>query len=319
MRFSLVSVLLPGLLGAAILPDTLGPWHRATSAQPALADRAVWDEYGFKEAETATYQNGAARFELTAWRLQDSTAALAIYQWQRPANSHASKLAPLAAETRDGLMWAQGQYVLLAAGYHPTAADIAAIGQALKNVDVTPLPILPGYLPTDSLVANSERYIIGAAGLAKFDPAISASLAGFHMGAEAQLGLFHSAKGDMAMAIFNYPTPQIAMQKYADFEKAGAVAKRTGPLVAVFIAPGDPDLAERLLGQVRYQAEITRNEYVPTKRDNMGDLLLNICILIGILLVFALVSGLLWGGVRALRRMLRRGPEPEPMITLHLE
>jgi hypothetical protein len=319
MRFFLSVLLLPGLLSAALLPDAVPPWHKSGAGVPVLADRPVWDEYGFKEAETGTYQNGSAKFTLTAWRLQDPTGALAAFEWQRPAHARASKLATLAAETRGGLIWVHGQYVLSADGHQPTAEEIGAIGQALKNVDTTALPALPGYLPAENLVPNSERYVTGAAGLAKFDPAIAPSLAGFHLGAEAQLGVFRGPKGDMVMAVFNYPTPQIAMQKFGDFEKAGEMARRSGPLVAVFATPADPDLAERLLGQVRYQAEITRDEYVPTKRDNMGDLLINICILIGITAAFALVSGLLWGGLRTLRRLLRRGPEPEPMITLHLE
>ena len=319
MRFFLPVLLLPGILGAAILPETVGPWQRAAVTQPALADRPVWDEYGLKEAETATYRNGTATLTLTAWRLQDTTGSLAAFQWQRPSNSQPSKLAPLSAETRDAFLWVEGQYLLLASGAKPTAEMIVAVDHALKNLDSTPLPVLPGYLPAEDRVPNSERYVTGAAGLARFYPGIAPSLAGFHMGAEAQLALFRSPKGDMELAVFNYPTPQIAMQKSGDFEKAGAMAKRSGPLVAVFVNPADPDLAERLLGQVRYQAEITRDEYVPTKRDNMGDLLLNICILIGLLAGFALVSGLLWGGVRAMRRMLRRSPEPEAMITLHLE
>ena len=246
-----------------------------------------------------------------------------MQHWQRsgkrPADSHASKLAPLAAETGNGLIWTHGQYLLSAAGHKPSTEELKAIDEALKNLDTTPLPTLPGYLPSQDLVANSERYITGAAALGKFDPAIAPSVAGFHLGAEAQLGVFHGAKGDMRMAVFNYPTPQIAMQKLADFEKTGAMAKRSGPLVAVFINPADPDLAERLLGQVRYEAEITRDQYVPTKRDNMGDLLLNICILIGILAGFAAVSGLLWGLFRGVLRLLRKGREPEAMITLHIE
>ncbi len=61
------------------------------------------------------------------------------------------------------------------------------------------------------------------------------------------------------MAIFNYPTPQIAMQQVPDFEKLpGAMAKRSGPLVAVVLSPADPDFAERLLAQVRYQADHPR-------------------------------------------------------------
>ena len=64
------------------------------------------------------------------------------------------------------------------------------------------------------------------------------------------------------------------------------MAKRSGPLVAVIVSPADPDAAERLLAQVSYQAEITRDEYVPTRRDNIGDLVINTFILIGILLAF---------------------------------
>ena len=132
MRFFLTALLLPGLLSAAILPDTIGPWHRTATTQPALADRAVWDEYGLKEAETATYRNGAAAFTLTGWRLQDTTASLAAFDWQRPGDSRPSKAAPLAAETNDGLMWVHGQYLLLAAGHKPAAEELGAVDQALK-------------------------------------------------------------------------------------------------------------------------------------------------------------------------------------------
>ena len=142
----------------------------------------------------------------------------------------------------------------------------------------------------------------------------------FHLGAEAQLGVFHSSKGDVAVAIFNYPTHQIAMQRIAEFEKLpGVVAKRTGPLVALALSPPDRDFAEVLLGEVRYQAAVTRDEYVPTRRDNIGDLVINAFILIGILLVFSLVSGLAFGGFRAFLRRVRKGPEPDAMISLHLQ
>jgi hypothetical protein len=96
------------------------------------------------------------------------------------------------------------------------------------------------------------------------------------------------------------------------------VAKRSGPLVAVVLSPADADFAEQLLGQVRYQAEVTRDEYVPTKRDNIGVLVINAFILIGILLAFAVVSGIAFGGWRAFRRRYRRGEEADSLVTLHL-
>jgi hypothetical protein len=81
----------------------------------------------------------------------------------------------------------------------------------------------------------------------------------------------------------------------------------------------DPDFAEKLLDGVRYQAVVTRDQYVPTRRDNMGELLLNVCILIGILAAFALVSGLVFGGLRGLWRRGAKGEEPDEVIGLHLE
>jgi hypothetical protein len=186
-------------------------------------------------------------------------------------------------------------------------------------VDNTALPVLTGYLPTENLVLQSQRYIVGPVGLEKFVPGIPPSVAAFHFGAEAQTGVFHSPKGDISLAIFNYPTAQIAMQKVGDFAKLpAAVAKRSGPLVAVVLSPADTDFAERLLGLVRYQAEVTRDEYVPTRRDNPGVLIVNIFILIGILGLFAIVSGFAFGGMRVLRRKTRNGEESDAMITLHL-
>ncbi len=90
-------------------------------------------------------------------------------------------------------------------------------------------------------------------------------------------------------------------------------------MVAVVLSPPDPDFAEQVLAGVRYQAEVTRSEYVPTRRDNIGVLILNIFVLIGFLLAFAVVAGLAAGGLRAWLRRGRTGADAEAMISLHLE
>jgi hypothetical protein len=321
MKFLVSAILLPSLAAAAILPDAIGAYQRGATSKPAISDQPIWTEYGLKDSETAVYQNGAgaAKFTATAWQLQDTTGSMAAFQWQRPAAAKPSTAAKQAVETPESLLLVYGNYLLSLAGYKPAKEEIDALLGALHNVDFTVLPILPTYLPSDGLVANSERYILGPVTLQKFAPGISPSLAAFHFGAEAQTGVFHSPKGDATMAIFNYPTPKIAMQQVAEFQKlSGAVAKRSGPMVAVVLAPPDPDYAENLLSQVRYQAQVTADEYVPTQRDNIGNLVINAFILIGILLAFALVSGFALGGFRALRRASRHGEEADAMITLHL-
>lgn len=319
MKLLVLGLLVPTLGLAAILPETIGPYHRTSTSTAIQADRPLWEEYGLKDSETAGYENDTTKFRVAIYRLQDTTGAMAAFQWQRPANSTPSTIGRLAAETADSLLLVHGNYLLSFMGYKPPTVELDGLVQTLRNIDTTGLPTLSSYLPTEELVPNSERYVIGPAGLQKFAPGISPSVAAFHFGAEAQLGVFHSPKGDTTLAIFNYPTPQIAMQKVPDFEKLpGAMTKRSGPLVALVLAPPDSDFAERLLARIRYQAAVTRDEYVPTRRDNIGNLLLNAFILIGILLAFSLVSGLALGGFRAFTRRGKKGEEADAMITLHL-
>ncbi len=319
MRGFLIALVLPVACMASILPDTMGEYHRGTPSKPGLTDAKLWDEFGLKEAETAAYSDASTSFQATAWRLQDSTGAMAAFQWQRPADSTVSNAAPLAVVSANNLLLAQGNYLLLFQGHVPSAEELDGVLQGLRNVDTTSLPPLRGYLPSQDLVPNSERYIVGPVGLERFAPAISPSIAAFHYSAEAQTGVFHSPKGNVTLAIFNYPTPQIAMQQTPEFEKIpNVMAKRSGPLVAVVLSPPDPDYAERLLSGIRYQAAVTRDEYVPTRRDNIGNLVVNAFVLIGILLACSVAGGLAMGGFRLLRRRGHKGEEPDAMITLHL-
>jgi hypothetical protein len=319
MKFLLFALLLPSLAAAAILPDAIGAYQRGNTSKPAISDQPIWTEYGLKDSETAVYQNGAAKFTATVWQLLDTTGSMAAFQWQQPVGAKPSTAAKLAVETPDSALLVYGNYLLSFTGYKPSKEELDAVEAALHNVDFTALPVISSYLPSDGLVPNSERYILGPASLQKFAPGISPSLAAFHYGAEAQMGVFHNAKGDVPMAVFNYPTPKIAGEQLQAFQQlAGAMAKRSGPIVAVVLAPPDADYAEKLLSQIRYQAEVTADEYVPTQKDNIGDLVVNTFVLIGILLAFAVVSGFALGGFRALRRRARHGEEADAMITLHL-
>jgi hypothetical protein len=315
-----VFALLPALAGAAILPETVGSFARGAVSKPVPNEMGIWQELGLKASEASVYTSGKSKFRAAVWQLQDTTAGLAAFEWQRPADARPSSLGKYAAETKDRLVILHGNFLFSFEGYKPAKAEWDTLAGALQNVDGTSFPVLATYLPATGRVANSERYVLGPLALARFAPQIPPSVAGFRMGAEAQIGVFHSPEGDLSLAVFSYPTPQIAMDRVLEFQKLpGALVKRSGPLVAVTVAPSNPDFAERVLGEVHYQAEITRGEYVPTRRDNIGELILNVFVLIGLLLAFAVVSGLAVGGVRAFLRRGKPGSEADAMITLHLE
>src|ERR1041385_3013419 len=116
MRFFL-PLLLPLCASAALLPDAIGPYHRTSTSQPAVAERIIWDEYGLKESESAVYENGRQKLTASVWRLQDPTGALGVFEWQRPSKSRPSAVAKLAAETPAVLLLVHGNYLISLEGY----------------------------------------------------------------------------------------------------------------------------------------------------------------------------------------------------------
>ena len=110
MKCFLCFLLLPAFAFGGIWPDNFGAFHRTAVMPPGVSDRPLWDEYGFQQAEQAEYESGARKFTASAYRLQDSTGALAAFEWQRPAEAKPSKVSKLAVETPESLMLAHGNY-----------------------------------------------------------------------------------------------------------------------------------------------------------------------------------------------------------------
>jgi hypothetical protein len=301
---------------AAVWPDQIADFKKESSAIPALRDRALWDEYGLDQAEQARYSAGAARqFTGTAYRLQDPTCALAAFAGNRLVDAKPSKkLTEAAAETKDGVLFVFGNYLIRFEGWKPQLSEITPFLQHLPKLDQSPLPHI--YLPSRGLAPNSERYILGPVGLDRFENGVPPAVAAFSMGAEGQVGQYDTSAGRMQLAVFAYPTPQIARQRLEAFQKlTGAMAKRAGPLVAVVLSPADQNAAEKLLSSVRYKATIVVDERMPTRRDNVGDLMVNIFILVGIILAIIIPAGILVG----VFRRLGWGTSGDPMTILHLE
>jgi hypothetical protein len=320
----LVLVLAALPLGAAILPDQIGDFARGETKPVAAQDAGLYQEFGFVSAEQAPYavrdKAHGKRFTATAWRLHDSTGALALFQARRPENATPAKLSALSAKTPDGAIFAYGNYVFQVSGDVPEQKDLEMLFFQLPQLDNAPLPALANRLPQEGLIANSERYILGPASLARFEPRIGPSLAAFHLGTEAQLGRYRTPKGDLSLAIFSYPTPNIAREREQEFTKLpGTIAKRSGPLVGVIIQPPDQDAAERVLAGVRYEANLTLNEKVPVNQGLLGyKLFLNIFVLTGVLVALSIVVGIGFGGFRILRRKLGKPGHDDPFQLLRI-
>ena len=159
---------------------------------------------------------------------------------------------------------AYGNYVFQFTGAVPEQKDLELLYSQLPQLDQAPLPALIAYLPQDGLIPNSERYILGPVSLARYEPRIAPSLAAFHLGAEAQLGRYRTPKGDLTLAIFNYPTPNMARERQAELLKVpGLLRKRSGPLVGVMVQPPDPTRPSACWPRSSIAGNLTLNQKVP--------------------------------------------------------
>jgi hypothetical protein len=319
--------LLPALAISAILPDTIGAWKRGDVTAAPAPDVKVWNEYGLEESENAPYTGTASKkFSITAYRFGDSTGAFAAWIGSRPPDAKRFETDGIGVETAADQYITVGNLLLIFHGYKPNKEELAHIFLTAPHYSHSPLPTLPGYLPAGA-VPNSERYILGPESLARYAGVIPPSTAAFHFSSEAETADYKASPGTKGAAkgakttlvVFNFPGLEMSRKQYPAFEAIpGAVAKRSGPLVAIALHPINPDEAERLLAHVRYQAEVTMAERPPSLKDNAGNLLLNIAILCGVLITLCLAGGLVFGGMRYVFRRSNAAGGGEEMISLHL-
>jgi hypothetical protein len=202
------------------------------------------------------------------------------------------------------------------------------------------LPGLPAYLPTQSYVKNTAKYVVGPVALQNVAAPIPGDLVDFSASAEVVLGNYRTSGGEATLMLISYPTPQIAGDHLRRIEAArqssgqssparlaGAEPifdKRTGPILVVASGSLSQSEGKALLASVNYDANVTWNENTSfSKKDNIANLIVNIIYLCAILAAFALVAGIAFGGIRILTkrffpdRVFDR-PEGMEIIALHL-
>jgi len=338
-------------LPAAILPKEFGGWQISgtakASADAATADpvnAAVLKEYGFDSFESATYtRDDGRRLALKAARFADASGAYGAFTFYKTPSMLMEKIGDQAASLNERILFYRGNILMDAVFDRLSAMSAAELRELAADLPLPPgnagnLPSLPGYLPAQSLVKNSTRYVVGPATIDAIGSPLPSQLVDFNAGAEAVLGNYDASGGEAILLLIGYPTPQIAAEHLRRIQAAqqpnsqpvgssplGTMfAKRTGPIVVVAAGPFSPGEAKSLLAAVNYDANVTWNENTfLDKKNNIGNLVWNALILCGILMVFALVAGLAFGGLRVLiqrivpERIFHREEEVE-FIALNL-
>ena len=323
---------------ASVLPKQFAGWEIAgssrTSNDPAAADpvnAAVLKEYGFTSFESATYTRDHGRkLTLKAARFGDASGAYGAYTYYKTPVMLTEKIGDGAASMNERILFYRGNILVDAAFQKLSAMSAAELreladGLSLPSGNTRNLPGLPAYLPTQSYVKNTAKYVVGPVALRNLDAPVPPELVDFAAGAEVVVGNYNSSGGEATLMLISYPTPQIAADHLGRIEAArpqnsqpansapglnailrGPIFdKRTGPIVVVAAGPFSQAEAKSLLASVNYDANVTWNENTFfTKRDNLANLLVNVIILCFIIIGFALVAGVAFGGIRILAKRL---------------
>jgi len=147
--------------------------HEREKVSPLTpAEPKLWAEFGGEAAEKAVYNSPVGRFSATAYRFQDSTSALAWYEYLRPEAAVPVRGAATMSTLPGALFAAHQNYVLVFDGWRPQGPELEALYKLLPRMRASGgLPKLMEYLPQKDLRRNSERYILGLHSLELFAPA----------------------------------------------------------------------------------------------------------------------------------------------------
>jgi hypothetical protein len=324
-----------------ILPKSFAGWTRSapaqTTADPANVDAAypaVLKEYGFIDAETATYtRDDGRKLTVKAAQFKDATGAYGAFTFYRQSAMRTERIGTKAASANQRILFFRDN-ILVDANFdritEMSAAELRELAGMLPNAKGTAanLPTLPEYLPKSDAVENSAKYILGPQALLAAKIPLTAEQVDFSHDPEVLAQDYSSKSGQLTLTIIQYPTPQIAGERLRTLQAVqqsqNMLVRRSGPLLDIVTGAISTDEAQKLLTSVNYEAEVTWNEATSlSKRDNIGNLILAVFALIGIILLISIIFGVFFGGVRVLiKRILPDRvfdrPEDVEFIQLHL-
>ena len=329
---------------AGFLPQSFAGWTQTgtpvITQEAVKADAAypaVLQEYGFAASETATYTRPDGRkLIIKAAQFKDATGAYGAFTFYRQPTMRSEQVGTKAASANERTLFFRSNVLVDATFDRVTGMSAAELRELAASLPVAKgandkLPGLPEYLPKQNAVENSAKYILGPQALAASGASITAEQIDFQYDPEVLDQQYTTPDGPVTLTLLQYPTPQIAGERLRSLEpiasanSSGLALRRTGPIVVVESGAIGNSEARSLLGAVNYEAEVTWDEATSIpRRDNIGNLIIAVFGLIGILLLVMLVFGIFFGGFRYLmarlfpNRVFGR-PENMEIIQLHLE
>jgi hypothetical protein len=326
----------PGLLPPAFNGWVINQQNVKTGSDPAGADPAdfaVLQEYGFSDFENASYTRNGHTMQVKAARFNDASGAFGAYTFYVQPQMQPEQIGDQGSSNNSRVLFYSGNILVevnLDRVTAMSAADLRALSDALPHPhgSVSALPSLLQYLPKQSLLPNTKRYIVGPVVLQRLGVPIPANLVDFSKSPDVALAKYRSSNGDASLTLIEYPTPQIAAERLrawqAELPGPAFHFKRSGPILVAVTGDVDEGEAQSLLASVNYDADVTWNQSTrPNHLEDRGAFLIAEFLLIGVVLGVALIAGIAFGGFRIILKRLfpNRGfdrPEEVEIVSLNL-
>jgi hypothetical protein len=328
---------------SSMLPQLFNGWQITrtsvkTGSDPAAvdpADSAVLNEYGFANSESATYTRNGRNIEVKAARFKDSSGAFGAFTFYVQPQMQKEDIGARGVSNNSRVLFYRGNILVevhLQQVTAMSASDLRALADALprpKGESSVP-PVLPGYLPKESLVVNTDRYIEGPVALERVGVPIPADLVDFSKGPDVEFAKFQTRGGHCNLTLVEYPTPQIAAERLKAWQAATLPGgpfyfRRSGPLLEAVSGNVGEGEAQALLASVNYDADVTWNQSAHRDRseDRYG-FIIALVLLVVIVLGVALIFGLAFGGLRLwAKKLFTKGgvdrPDDVEIIRLNLK
>jgi hypothetical protein len=338
---------LPSLAASAqqpVLPERFGAWSlperqeiSGAGLSGALGENfPIFVESGLVSAERGAYSrsNDSAPSAIHAilYRFRDVNGAYAGYTFLRTADMSSTDLTEKSAVGRERILAVIGDLLLDLSG--PGAASLSELKSLVSLIQqqTSPgsYPTLWQYLPGQGFERTSDHYLLGPAALDRVFPLEHGDWLGIGQGAEAESARYHLGRDSITLLIAVYPTPQLARVKLQELASkfsvqvldietpsAGVTAsagssslygQRRGLMVALVSGAHDARTARTLLDRIGYETSVTWNEPSwEAKEPPFLVMIVNILIGTALMLLYALIAGLLFAGVRLLVKRMAPG------------
>jgi hypothetical protein len=264
-------------------------------------DAAPLKHYGLTGVTVQDWSGSSGRVHVALFEMTDASAAYGFFTFQRNPTEAGFSTVPLGTEGfragNNTYFW-QAKYVVRLDGEAKAAETLGNLisrnifGRSRK-------PVVSEHLPLNNLVPESDKYIVDPAGLDR-RLALDPNDLGFDDDVEIATGRYQINGKTAELVLFWYPTQQIAKKHVEAWDASSPdqkdFRKRVASLVAWVRETSDPEVARQVLNSVGYESNVTWDQ--PRPDLSLKEVILTIFTFIGIALLFTVVAGISFGGLR---------------------